>query len=205
MENILDLYESEYDSQKPVVCIDEKPYQLLDNIIQPMPMESCKPQKIDYEYKREGTCNIFMISEPFNGFRDCKVTERRTKEDFASFLKDLSDKYYPKAHIIKLVMDNLNIHKLSVLYEYFPPDEARRLVKRFEVHYTPVHGSWLNIAEIELSAMSKQCTKRRIPNIESLKKELICWTKERNIKKVGINWRFKTDDARIKLKGLYPR
>lgn len=205
MENILDLYESEYDSQKPVVCIDEKPYQLLDNKIQPIPMESGKSQKIDYEYKREGTCNIFMISEPFNGFRDCKVTERRTKEDFASFLKDLSDKYYPKAQTIKLVMDNLNIHKLSVLYEYFPPDEARRLVKRFEIHYTPVHGSWLNIAEIELSAMSKQCTKRRIPNIETLKNELICWVKERNIKKVGVNWRFKTDDARIKLKGLYPR
>jgi len=205
MENILDLYESEYDSQKPVVCIDEKPYQLLDNKIQPIPMESGKSQKNDYEYIREGTCNIFMISEPFNGFRDCKVTERRTKEDFASFLKDLSDKYYPKAQTIKLVMDNLNIHKLSVLYEYFPPDEARRLVKRFEVHYTPVHGSWLNIAEIELSAMSKQCTKRRIPNIKTLENELIYWVKERNIKKVGVNWRFKTDDARIKLKGLYPR
>jgi hypothetical protein len=205
MEDILDLYESESDSENPVVCIDEKPYQLLDNKIQPIQMESGKPKKVDYEYKREGTCNLFMISEPFNGFRDCKVTERRTKEDFASFLKDLSDKYYPKAQTIRLVMDNLNIHKLSVLYEYFPPEEARRLVKRFEVHYTPIHGSWLNIAEIELSAMSKQSTNRRIPNIQKLKEELKYWVKGRNDTKIGVNWRFKTDDARIKLKRLYPR
>jgi hypothetical protein len=205
MEDILDLYESENDSKNPLVCVDEKPYQLLDNKIQPVPMESGKPEKIDYEYKREGTCNIFMISEPFNGFRSCKVTERRTKEDFAELLKDLSDIYYPKAGKIKLVMDNLNTHKLSILYEFYTPEEARRLVQRFEIHYTPVHGSWLNIAEIELSVMSKQCTKRRIPNIETLKKELIAWTKERNNKKAGIDWRFKSDNARIKLKELYPR
>ena len=205
MEDILDLYESEYDCEKPVVCIDEKPYQLLDNKIQPIPMGNGKPKKVDYEYKREGTCNIFMISEPFNGFRDCKVTERRTKEDFASFLKDLSDKYYPKAQIIKLVMDNLNIHKLSILYEFYPPEEARRIIKRFEVHYTPVHGSWLNIAEIEIAAMAKQSINRRIPNIEKLKEELKYWTKERNYKKVGVDWKFRTYDARIKLKRLYPR
>lgn len=205
MEDILDLYESENDSKNPVVCVDEKPYQLLDNKIQPVPMESGKPEKVDYEYKREGTCNIFMISEPFNGFRICKVTERRTKEDFAELLKDLSDIYYPNANKIKLVMDNLNTHKLSILYEFYPPKEARRIIKRFEVHYTPVHGSWLNIAEIELSVMSKQCTKRRLPNMETLKKEIMAWTKERNNKKAGINWRFRTDDARIRLKGLYPR
>lgn len=204
MEDILDLYESENDSKNPVVCVDEKPYQLLDNKIQPVPMESGKPEKIDYEYKREGTCNIFMISEPFNGFRSCKVTERRTKEDFAKLLKDLSDIYYPKADKIKLVMDNLNTHKLSILYEFYTPEEARRLVQRFEIHYTPVHGSWLNIAEIELSVMSKQCTKRRIPNIETLKNELIAWTKERNNKKAGVDWRFRASDARIKLKRFYP-
>ena len=204
MEDILDLYESENDSKNPVVCVDEKPYQLLGNKIQPVPMESGKPEKIDYEYKREGTCNIFMISEPFNGFRSCKVTERRTKEDFAELLKDLSDIYYPKAGKIKLVMDNLNTHKLSILYEFYTPEEARRLVQRFEIHYTPVHGSWLNIAEIELSVMSKQCTKRRIPNIEILKNELIAWTKERNNKKAGVDWRFRTSDARIKLKRFYP-
>lgn len=205
MEDILDLYESESDEKNPVVCVDEKPYQLLDNKIQPIPMEIGNPEKIDYEYKREGTCNIFMISEPFNGFRDCKVTERRTKEDFAALLKDLSDVYYPESNKIKLVMDNLNTHRLCILYEFYPPEEARRLVQRFEVHYTPKHGSWLNIAEIELSVMSKQCTKRRIPNIEKLKTELEFWSKKRNDKKIGVNWRFRTIDARIKLKGLYPR
>lgn len=204
MEDILDLYESENNSKNPVVCVDEKPYQLLDNKIQPVPMERGKPEKIDYEYKREGTCNIFMISEPFNGFRSCKVTERRTKEDFAELLKDLSDIYYPKAGKIKLVIDNLNTHKLSILYEFYTPEEARRLVQRFEIHYTPVHGSWLNIAEIELSVMSKQCTKRRIPNTEILKNELIAWTKERNNKKAGVDWRFRASDARIKLKRFYP-
>lgn len=204
MENLLDLYESEYDSKNPVVCVDEKPYQLLDNCIEPVPMESRKPEKIDYEYKRNGTCNIFMVSEPFNDFRETKVTETRKKEDFAELLKDLSDIYYPKADKIKLVMDNLNTHKLSILYEFYKPKEARRLVQRFELYYTPVHGSWLNIAEIELSVMSKQCTRRRLSSIEILKNELLAWTKERNCKNVGVNWRFRTKDARIKLKKLYP-
>jgi hypothetical protein len=204
MEDILDLYESEYDPENPVICVDEKPYQLLDNLIKPIPIKKGKVQKIDYEYKREGTCNIFMISEPFNGFRSCKVSQQRTKKDFAQLLKDLSDKYYPKAETIRLVMDNLNTHKLSVLYEYFPPEEARRLVRRFEVHYTPVHGSWLNIAEIEIAAMAKQCIKRRIPNMEILHNELKFWANERNIRGIGVDWRFRTKDARIKLKKLYP-
>lgn len=204
MEDVLDLYESEYDPKKPVVCVDEKPYQLLDNHIEPIPMKKGESKKVDYEYKREGTCNIFMITEPFNGFRDCKVTNQRTKRDFAKLLKDLSDKYYPKAKTIRLVMDNLNTHKLSVLYECFPPKKARRIAKRFEIHYTPVHGSWLNIAEIEIAAMSKQCIKKRIPNIEILENELKHWAKKRNDKKVGVNWRFRTNDARIKLKKLYP-
>jgi len=204
MEDILDLYETEYDEKKPVVCIDEKPYQLLEDRLEPIAMEAGKPKKEDYEYERNGTCNIFMISEPFNGFRKTKVTQRRTKEDFAKFLKDLSDKYYPQADTIRLVMDNLNTHKLSILYEYYPPEEARRIIKRFEIHYTPVHGSWLNIAETEFSVMSTQCTKRRIPNMKTLQKELKAWTKERNNTKVGVNWRFRTKDARIKLKRLYP-
>ena len=204
MEDLLDLYETEYDPEKPVVCVDEKPYQLLDNKIESIPAKKGQPEKIDYEYKREGTCNIFMISEPFNDFRETKVTERRTKEDFATLLKDLSDIYYPQAGKIKLVMDNLNTHKLSILYEFYPPEEARRLVQRFEIHYTPKHGSWLNIAEIELSVMSKQCTKRRLSSIEILKKELLAWTKERNNHEIGVNWRFRTKDARIKLKKLYP-
>ena len=216
MEDVLDLYESEYEERNPVICVDEKPYQLLDNKIEPIPMnpeKAGKPKKDknelnikkeDYEYVREGTCNIFMISEPFNDFREVKVTERRTKEDFAEILKDLSDKYYPDANIIRLVMDNLNTHKLSILYEFYPPEEARRIIKRFEVHYTPVHGSWLNIAEIELSVMSKQCTNRRIPNMEMLKKELSAWKTERNNDEIGVNWRFRTKDARIILKRLYP-
>ena len=217
MEDILDLYESEYDEKNPVVCVDEKSYQLLDHANEPIPMNIEKVgkrnekgkietivEKIDYEYERHGTCNIFMISEPFNGFREIKVTERRTKEDFAELLKDLSDKYYAQAQTIRLVMDNLNTHKLSILYEFYTPEEARRIIKRFEVHYTPVHGSWLDIAEIEISAMAKQCINRRIPNIEILKSELIAWIKERNNDKIGINWRFRAKDARIKLKWLYP-
>lgn len=204
MEDILDLYESEYDEEKPVVCIDEKPYQLLDGIIEPIEMKAGKSKKEDYEYKRNGTCNIFMISEPFNDFRETKVTQTRKKEDFAGLLKDLSDKYYPEADKIKLVMDNLNTHKLSILYEFYSPEEARRLVQRFEVHYTPVHGSWLNIAEIELSAMSKQCTNRRISGMDILKNELVAWVNDRNNREIGVNWRFRNEDARIKLKHLYP-
>ena len=204
MEDVLDVYESEYVSEKPVVCVDEKPYQLLNNKIEPIPLEKGKSKKIDYEYKREGTCNIFIISEPFNGLREVKVTKRRTKEDFAELLKDLSDKYYPHAKTIRLVMDNLNIHNLFILYEFYTPEEARRIIKRFEVHYTPVHGSWLNIAEIELSVMAKQCIKRRIPDVEILKNVIESWKNERNSEKIGINWRFTAKDARIKLKRLYP-
>jgi hypothetical protein len=204
MEDVLDIYESEYDEKNPVVCVDEKPYQLLDHKTEPIPIKIGNPKKEDYEYIREGTCNIFMISEPFNDFRETKVTERRTKEDFAALLKDLSDIYYPKANKIKLVMDNLNTHKLSILYEFYPPEEASRISKRFEIHYTPVHGSWLNIAEIELSVMSKQCTNRRISDIEILKKELSAWKKERNNDEIGVNWRFRTKDARVKLNKLYP-
>lgn len=198
MEDILDLYESKYDSENPVVCVDEKSYQLLDHVIEPI------ATKEDYEYKREGTCNIFIISQPFDGLREVKVTKRRTKEDFAELLKDLSDKYYPHAKTIRLVMDNLNTHNLHILYEFYTPEEARRLVQRFEVHYTPKHGSWLNIAEIELSVMAKQCIKRRIPDVEILKTEIESWKNERNNEKAGINWRFTAKDARIKLKRLYP-
>lgn len=204
MEDLLDLYELEYDLKNPVVCVDEKPYQLLDHKTEPIPVMSGKPQKEDYEYQRNGTCNIFMISEPLNDFREIKVTQTRKKEDFALLLKELSDIYYPKADKIKLVLDNLNIHKLSILYEFYPPEEARRLIQRFEIHYTPVHGSWLNIAEIELSVMSRQCTDRRISDIDTLRNELNAWKNERNNIKKGVKWRFRTNDARIKLKKLYP-
>ena len=204
MEDLLDLYESEHDTEHPVVCVDEKSYQLLEDRLKPIPIEKNQSEKIDFQYKRKGTCNIFMISEPFNNFRETKVTERKTKKDFVELLKDLSDKYYPKAKTIRLVMDNLNTHKLSILYEFYPPEEANRISKRFEVHYTPVHGSWLNIAEIEISAMARQCTKRRLPDIETLQKELNAWVKNRNNEEVTVKWRFRTKDARIKLKRLYP-
>lgn len=217
MEDVLAVYESEYDPENPVVCVDEKSYQLLDDKIEPIPMNPEKAgktneedkkeeivEKVDYEYERNGTCNIFMISEPFNGSREVKVTKRRTKEDFAELLKDLADKYYPQAKTIRLVMDNLNTHNLSILYEFYTPAEARRLVERFEVHHTPKHGSWLNIAEIELSVMTKQCVNRRIPDIETLQKEIETWVEERNNDKIGVNWRFRSKDARIKLKRLYP-
>jgi hypothetical protein len=217
MEDVLDLYESEYDPENPVVCVDEKPYQLLAHISEPIEMKAemagktdengkkiLNVRKEDYEYEREGTCNIFMITEPMGDFRETKVTKARKKEDFAQLLKDISDIYYPKTKTIRLVMDNLNTHRLCILYEFYPPEEARRIIKRFEVHYTPKHGSWLNIAEIELSVMSKQCTKRRIPDMETLKKELMAWTTERNRDEKGINWRFRTNDARIKLIKLYP-
>ena len=204
MENILDLYESKHEADCPVVCVDEKSYQLLDNRLEPIPVKKNQPKKVDFQYKRKGTCNIFMISEPFRGYRDCKVTYRKTKKDFAELLKNLSDNYYPQAKTIRLVMDNLNTHNLSILYEFYPPEEANRIAKRFEVHYTPIHGSWLNIAEIEISAMARQCTKRRLPDIETLEKELNAWVKNRNNGKIGVNWRFTTEDARIKLRRLYP-
>lgn len=204
MEDVLDLYESKHNEKEPVICVDEKLYQLLYDYLEPIPINKGKPKKIDYEYKRNGTCNIFMVSEPFNGIRKCKVTEKRGKADFAKLLKDISDKYYPNASKIKLVMDNLNTHKLSILYKYYTPEEARRIIKRFEVHYTPIHGSWLNIAEIEISAMAKQSINRRIATIQILKQELNSWVTDRNSKNIGINWRFKTGDARIKLKHLYP-
>jgi hypothetical protein len=217
MEDILDLYESEYDPKNPVVCVDEKPYQLLSHTNEPIPINPemagktdengikiLNVRKEDYEYEREGTCNIFMLTEPFADFRATKNTEKRTKKDFAQLLKDISDIHYPEAEKIRLVADNLNTHNLKVLYEVYSPEEARRITRRFEIHYTPKHGSWLNIAEIELSAMARQCTDRRIPDMETLRKELEAWSKERNAKKIGVNWRFKTEDARIRLKKLYP-
>jgi hypothetical protein len=185
MEDVLDLYESEYDPKNPVVCVDEQPYQLLAQIVEPIEMKAemsrktdengkkiLNVRKEDYEYEREGTCNIFMITEPMGDFRDAKSTKRRTKKDFALLLKDISDIYYPEAEKIRLIEDNLNTHNLKVLYETFPPEEARRIAKRFEMHYTPKHGSWLNIAEIELSVMTRQCTDRRIPDMETLQNEL---------------------------------
>ena len=205
MEDILDLYQQPFDETYPVVCMDEKPYQLLDDAKAPLPMEPGKPQRQDCDYIRNGTCSIFVFTEPLAGWRHATVSERRTKVDWANQIRDLLEIHYPDTLKIRLVMDNLNTHSISSLYEAFPPEVARSLAKRLEIHYTPKHGSWLNIAEIELSAMAKQCLHRRISSITSLRVELSAWEIERNKNQKGVDWQFTTDDARIKLKRLYPQ
>jgi hypothetical protein len=204
MENVLDVYQQPYDPRRPMVNVDEASKQLVADVIPPLPPRVGQPQRMDYEYERRGTANLFMLFEPLTGWRHVKVTERRTKRDFAEVLQDLSDVHYPQAEKIVLVMDNLNTHKLSVLYDAFPPAEARRLSQRFEVHYTPKHASWLNIAECELSVLSRQCLDRRIESRELLENEVQAWERERNQQAVRVDWQFTTDDARIKLKRLYP-
>ncbi len=205
MEDVLDLYQMPYDADCPVVCMDEKPYQLLGESRTPIPMETGKPERQDGEYVRNGTCSIFIFNEPLSGWRHTCVCERRTKVDWASQIRILLEQYYPNVPKIRLVMDNLNTHAISSLYEAFPPELARNLAKRIEIHYTPKHGSWLNMAEIELSVMSKQCLDRRIDNISLLQKELTVWETNRNSIQKGVDWQFTTTDARIKLKRLYPQ
>lgn len=205
MEDVLAVYEREYDETMPVVCMDEKPYQMLEHTREPLPMEPGKPERADYEYERRGTCSIFMFTEPLGGWRHAEALERRTKKDWAHMIKWLLDQVYPDARKVVLVNDNLNTHGISSLYEAFPADEAFRLAQRLEIHYTPKHGSWLNIAEIELSAMAAQCLgERRIGDMETLNRELSAWHSGRNLKQKGVDWRFRTADARIKLRRLYP-
>lgn len=199
------MYSRPYDPARPVVCMDEKPYQLLDETRNPIPAKPGKLERIDSEYKREGTCSIFIFTEPLAGWRYAEAFPRRTKVDWAHRVKWVLDHQYPAAEKVVLVMDNLNTHVVSSLYEAFPPKEAFRLAQRLEIHYTPKHGSWLDIAEIELSALAAQCLgQRRIPNIEMLNKELSAWETLRNSKQNGVDWHFSCDDARIKLKRLYP-
>jgi hypothetical protein len=205
MEDVLAVYARPYDKNRPVVCMDEKPYQLLAHACEPLALQPGKPQRVDYEYKRKGTCNIFMFTEPLGGWRNAQAFPRRTKIDWAHRIKWLLDEQYPEVEKVVLVMDNLNTHTVSSLYETFPPDEAFRLAQRLEIHYTPKHGSWLNIAEVELSAMVSQCLgHRRIPDIAILNTELSAWHTHRNQSQKGVDWQFKTADARIKLKRLYP-
>ena len=205
MEDVLAVYSRPYDEKRPVICMDEKPYQFLGNNLAPISMKPGSTEKIDYEYKRNGTCSIFIFTEPLAGWRFSEASEHRTKEDWAHWIKWLLNKQYPKVEKVVLVMDNLNTHAISSLYEAFPPDEAFRLAQRLEIHYTPKHGSWLNIAEDELSAMSTQCLGiRRIPNIKILNEELAAWHTRRNANQKGVDWQFTTKDARIKLKRLYP-
>ena len=204
MEDVLDVYELPYNPMRPVVCMDEKPYQLLEDARKPLPMRLGNNQKIDFEYKRNGTCSIFAFVEPLGGKHHIRVHEHRTAIDWANEIKYLSDEMFPDAEKIILVMDNLNTHKASSLYKAFPPTEARRIIKRLEIHYTPKHGSWLNMAEIELNVMTRQCLSRRIDTIDRLKRELCAWERERNQDTAKIQWHFQTGDAREKLMSLYP-
>jgi len=204
MEDVLAVYERPYDPKRPVVCADESNKELHETPRGTLPTETGQVEKQDYEYERNGTANMFMSVEPLVGKRRVRVTDQRTKQDFAEFLRCLSDDDYPEVDIIVLVTDNLNTHSPACLYERFEPAEARRIAERIEWHFTPEHGSWLNMAEIELSVLSRQCLARRIPDKETLSTEVSAWEKSRNDVKVQIDWQFKTDDARIKLKRLYP-
>jgi hypothetical protein len=204
MEDVLEVYTRPYDERFPQVCLDEKSKQLISEVREPLTASSKRPARHDYEYKREGTANLFIVSEPLAGWRHLEATERRTKLDWARCIKDLVDVHYPYAEKIVLVMDNLNTHTPAALYEAFAPSEARRIAGKLEIHYTPKHGSWLNMAEIELSVLARQCLDRRIPDREALAGEVGAWEVERNAAESSIDWRFTADEARIKLKHLYP-
>ena len=204
MEDVLDVYHRPYDPARPVVALDEASKQLVGEAVQPLPPEPGRPERFDYEYVRNGTANLFMLSEPLAGWRHVLVTDRRTAKDFAEAVRWLAEDVYPDAERVVLVMDNLNTHKLASLYEAFEPEQARRIAERIEVHYTPKHGSWLNVAEIELSVLARQCLDRRIESIEELLEQLEPWEVERNDRAVGVKWQFTTADARVKLRRLYP-
>lgn len=205
MEDVLEVYSRPYDPERPVVCMDEKPYQKLDHVRDPLPARPGSVEKVDSEYKREGTCSIFIFTEPLAGWRHAEALDRRTKIDWANQVKWVLDVQYPQAEKVVMVMDNLNTHTSSSLYEAFPPEEAFRLAQRLEIHYSPKHGSWLNIAECELAALAAQCLgDRRIPDINVLNIELAAWHTHRNHVQKGVDWHFTTLDARVKLKRLYP-
>jgi hypothetical protein len=204
MEDVLTVYRRPYDPCRPQVCMDELHKQLLGDVTPPLPMRAGRAARRDYEYVRGGTANLFLCCEPLRGWRQVTVTERRTKVDWAHCVKELIDLHYPAAERIVLVMDNLNTHACASLYEAFPPAEARRIAERLEIHYTPKHGSWLNMAEIELSILGRQCLDRRMEDHAMLTEEVGAWNVERNAAEKGVDWRFTTDDARIKLKHLYP-
>lgn len=204
MEAVLELYSRPYDPQEPVVCFDERPVQLVSETRLPLPPEPGKPERYDYEYKREGTCNLFAFFQPLQGWRQIKVTERRTSEDFALCMQYLVDVLFPEAAQIHLVLDNLNTHTPAALYQTFPPQEALRILSKLEFHYTPKHGSWLNMVELEFSVLSRQCLERRIPSITELQQETEVWEQERNQNRATVNWRFSTVDARTRFERLYP-
>ena len=204
MEDVLDVYTRPYDPKNPTVCMDEASKQLVGEVREPLPVVPGHPARFDSHYVRNGVANLFIMIEPLTGRCQVKVTEHRTKRDWAVVMKDLVDQHYPEADGITLVMDNLSTHKKSALYEVFPPQEAKRIADKIDIHFTPKHGSWLNMAEIGLSVLSRQCLDRRISTIQQLGKEVKAWLTDRNQNPTSINWRFTTKDARIKLKRLYP-
>lgn len=205
MEDILELYHRPYDPECPLICMDEQPIQLIGETRIPIPATINHPEIIDYEYTRNGTANIFMFTEPLNSWRNATVRINKTKNDWALEIKELLDVYYPNANKVILVCDNYSTHTMGALYATFPPEEASRLLKRLEIHYTPKHGSWLNIAECELSALTRQCLDRRMGDLVTLEREVNFWKVKRNELQIGVNWQFTTGDARIKLKRLYPQ
>lgn len=205
MEDVLDLYHLPYDPRFPLVCMDESNKQLVGEVAAPIPAAPGHPLLVDHEYVRNGVAEIFLEVEPLAGRRHVAVTEQRTRKDWAGFIKGMLDERYPEAEKVRLVMDNLNTHNLASLYEAFEPEEARRLARRLEIHHTPKHGSWLNIAEIELSALKTQCLDRRIPEIGKLRSEVAAWEADRNNRIATVEWQFSTADARIKLKRIYPK
>ena len=204
MEQVLDVYKRLYDPARPVVCMDESPKQLISPSRPGLAMAPGREQRRDYEYVRHGVANIFMANEPLKGKRIVEVTEKKTKKDWAVFIRELADRHYPRAEKITLVMDNFRTHCPSALYEAFPPEEAKRIWDRFEFIFTPRHGSWPNMAEIELNVLNKQCLSRHIASIESIRKQVRAWQEERNGKASTIDWQFSKENARIKLKRLYP-
>lgn len=204
MEDILDLYAQPFNPVQPVVCFDESPYQLVAEKRQPLPVQPGQPQRYDYEYRRMGSCNLFLFFQPAAGWRQVKVTAQRTKPDFAQCMKDLVDVHFPDAQRIRVVLDNLNTHSLATLYERFAPAEARRIARKLELHFTPPHASWLNMVEIEFSVLSRQCTHRRIPSMDDLQTATTAWASRRSASRSTVDWQFTTADARLKMQSLYP-
>ena len=204
MEEVLTVYQRPFDPAQPVICMDETSKQRVGETRIALPAEPGQPRREDYEYERHGVANLFLFCEPLTGWRKVQVTERRTRTDWAQAMRELSDRLYPTARRITVVLDNLNTHGPASFYEAFTPDEARRLAERFEFHYTPKHGSWLNVAEIELSVLSRQCLDRRIGKLEVLQSEIRAWQQKRNQASKPVDWQFTTAEARIKLKRLYP-
>ncbi len=204
MEDVLDLYAESHDARRPVVCFDEQPCQLVEEVRTPLPAAPGRPERVDYEYRRRGTCNLFLLFEPLAGWRHVEVTERRTAQDFAQQMRALVDVHHPAAAVIAVVLDNLSTHSPAALYQAFRPEEARRIARRLEFHYTPKHGSWLNMAELEFSVLARQCLDRRLPDREALHREVAAWERARNAARAAVQWRFTAAAARTKLHRLYP-